>query len=250
MTDLFNAGTNDTQGNQNQDPVGEANPFEHLVGDGKKYKSKEDLAIAALHKDAHITRIEQENADFRKRLEESMTVKSILDKLDADRISSNPDQQDPEERTDQVVNAHKQQASDNVYDVARKVYIEEQQKAAAQRNQDTVVNELRKVWGNDLVSRLEARTAELGLSKEKVNELAATAPKALLTMMIPAKQSVGDASPPRSSYVPQADHQSGVRNKAYYDRLKKANPDLYKSEKLIKQRHDDAIKLGPAYFNT
>ena len=248
MTDLFKADDKIIQGDQ-LDPAGEANPFDELVGDGKKYKSKEELAYAALNKDAHIARIERENADQRKRLEESMTVKSILDKLDADRTNSNRDEQHLDEHDDQVVNAQDKRTPADVESLARKVYTEEQQKAQALRNQDTVIKALSDVWGNDFSRRLEARTAELGLSKDKVNELAATAPKALITMMIPAKATVGDASPPRSSFTPQPDHQSGTRNKSFYDRLKKSNPELYKSERMTKQRHDDAIKLGNAFFN-
>ena len=248
MTDLFKADDKIIQGDQ-LDPAGEANPFDELVGDGKKYKSKEELAYAALNKDAHIARIERENADQRKRLEESMTVKSILDKLDADRTNSNRDEQHLDEHDDQVVNAQDKRTPADVESLARKVYTEEQQKAQALRNQDTVINALSEAWGSDFSRRLEARTAELGLSKDKVNELAATAPKALITMMIPAKATVGDVSPPRSSYTPQPDYQGGARNKSFYDRLKKSNPDLYKSDRMTKQRHDDAIKLGSAFFN-
>ena len=54
--------------NENRTTPNLDNPFEALVGEGKKYKTQDDLAKSVLHKESHIQRIERENAELREAL--------------------------------------------------------------------------------------------------------------------------------------------------------------------------------------
>lgn len=52
-----------------------------LVGEGKKFKTVEDLAQAKLESDRHIEQLEEEHSGYRKELEARATVEEALKKL-------------------------------------------------------------------------------------------------------------------------------------------------------------------------
>lgn len=62
-----------------------------LVGEGRKYKSVEDLAKAYMAADGFIEKLKSENADLRTKAEKAKTIDEVLERLDAKRVSSAPD---------------------------------------------------------------------------------------------------------------------------------------------------------------
>lgn len=55
--------------------------LEELVGEGKKYATVADLAKAHLHASAHIGTLEEENGQYRTKVEKAATIEEILAKL-------------------------------------------------------------------------------------------------------------------------------------------------------------------------
>lgn len=55
--------------------------LEELVGEGKKYTTVAELAKAHLHASAHIGKLEDENGQFRAKVEKAATIEEILAKL-------------------------------------------------------------------------------------------------------------------------------------------------------------------------
>lgn len=52
-----------------------------LVGEGRKYKTVEDLAKAHMHADEFIETLKSENADFREKLKGATTMDQVLERL-------------------------------------------------------------------------------------------------------------------------------------------------------------------------
>lgn len=64
-------------------PQQEESLYADMVGEGKKFSSPEDLAKAKIESDTHIAKIEEENAELRKKNEASSNnYAAILDKLE------------------------------------------------------------------------------------------------------------------------------------------------------------------------
>lgn len=59
------------------------NVLEALVGEGKTYKTAEDLAKGKLNADVHISKIELENKEMREKLAAAKTVEDLLEKINA-----------------------------------------------------------------------------------------------------------------------------------------------------------------------
>lgn len=79
------------------------NPLEHLVGEGKKFKSVEDLAKGKLEADQYIKRLEEEQAEIRRDLEARVSVEEALKKLTSEpKGDVTPDNTNQERQTEQV----------------------------------------------------------------------------------------------------------------------------------------------------
>lgn len=71
--DIFNTNSDNT----NSAP----NPLEILVGEGKKYKTMEDLAKAYLNADEHISTLTGENAALREQVTKATTIEEVMERL-------------------------------------------------------------------------------------------------------------------------------------------------------------------------
>ena len=133
----------------------------------------------------------------------------------------------------------------------------------AQRNVEVVKNELVKAWGPEYTQKLEAKANELGVSKDWITETARSQPKALLAVIIGNTVNTQTAKSsdtlfnPSSAGISTAALSSATSGKlpdmetyAYWQKVRKDNPNHYHSVNGTKQRHEAAIKHGPAFYGT
>jgi len=213
-----------------------------LVGDGKKFKTNEDLAKSVLHKDNFIEQLKRENDEYRRELAATDRVKDILDKI----VSKPPsvqveDNQPPREEPAKF-------DPKQVEELVKKNLLEQNQELQKQANLKRVTDDLEKLWGSDWKAVLQSRQKLTYLSQAQLQAIAEQSPEAFLRIVgnVPA---TGAGSPPaRTQNTDFRTTQSGTRNQAYYDNLRKSNPEQYWSVSTQKQRYDDALKQGAAFF--
>lgn len=220
-----------------------------LVGEGKKFKDVNSLAKGKKASDEHIATLERELAGMRGELDTRLSLEEFMAKIEATRDSnSNSDPQDRNERPNPNTAALTVEEIEKLLD---KKLTEKTQATLKERNVEISKAELRKAWGPQAHKKLEARAKELGLGQDFLADLAERSPKAfLLTVGAQGEHqpdSVTDFVPPNSSVrsVPERGNPN-VKNQAYYDKIKKADPRLYKQ--LTAERHRNAQALGEAYF--
>ena len=132
-------------------------------------------------------------------------------------------------------------------DIAAKVR-EELQALEAGRKRDEnlrkVDEKLKALYGDNVNSVLEEQRQALGLSKDKLAELAAESPEAFLRL-------VGQATPKESNKTVNGtvntasftNTQTGIRNQAYWNDIRKSNPKQYYSPQMSMQREKDFVEL-------
>jgi len=250
LTDLFDPSTPETV-----TTVLDENVLETLVGDGKKFKDAEALAKGKLESDRHIQQIQRENAAIRERLkgledelQERVTLQDFIEEI----------RQTPLQRNDGTppVQPH-QEVTPSPTPVDIKKMIDEELQQQQRRKQITenvsaVKAELTKTWGKDFSQKLSERAKELNLSQEFLGSVAETSPKAFLELVgaKPRQANPEQDVPPRTSINTGLNlESSGVRNQAYYDKLKKADPNFHKNERLVAQMHRDAQRMGESFFS-
>lgn len=251
MDDLFNS-SDDSQ------PVDPKVALESLVGEGKKFSSPEALALGKMESDRFIGQLQNELKEIRKELNTRLTAEQLLDKLNERNQQvinpgNVPDNQNGNGSGNNPTGQLTEEAISNLVDKHLNVHRE---KTREQANTSVVIQELKKVHGNDYSRVVENRIAELGISKEDATRMAASMPKAFIELVgkPPARQQDSGLPPRTRVNTTPSDITSGdVRDFAYYERMRRS-PDKsiqrqYWTPAIQNEMARQKLALGDAFGN-
>lgn len=231
--------------------------YSELVGEGKKYKDEKALAKAVAHANAHIARIEAEQADLRLDLAQRLTLEEAVERMtkqnnqvaSLDEANTNAGSSDHNANVSEIKPG---MSLEEIQALIDSKITEKEQARTQQSNISGVKQELRNVWGDSYLNVLKSKTEELGVDQSFLDNLAASHPRAFLELVgARAKQGQsGVNSPPMSQVNSSAmSNQSNSRDQAYYRNLRRSDPKAYWSARIQSQIHKDAAALGDKFFS-
>jgi hypothetical protein len=224
----------------------------YIPGEAAKYKTLDELAKGAYEKDRHIKTLEQETRELRATnlmlKEDNMTkakLEEYVDQLTKSASASPRPASDGTNPKPDNAQPFDPRQLEPMFDKRIKEYEASKTK---EQNVKAVTDALRERYGHSFPEVLQKQTEELGLTKEAVNYLAETAPKAFfktLGLDQPA-QPENFETPPRRSvhFSPKAEPE---RTWSYYEKLQKDNPNTFKSSQIQEQMLKDYQRLGPKF---
>lgn len=227
--------------------------FAELVGEGKKFKDEKDLAKGKFLADQYIDFKNKEydelRADYLKLKEESTAtgrLQELLDKLESKADLTSNEHPDVKEDKQPIL------APEQIESLVSTQVEKLEAKKKADANFAKVQAKLKEKFGSNYPSILKTQIQSLGLDSKDVDDLARKSPDAFFrTFGLDQKAETFQAPPPSSHRSDNFLQKSGeVRNKKFYDKLKKENPELYTNPKTQVQMHNDAIAMGWEKFNS
>jgi len=231
-----------------------ADPLQELVGEGRKFKSIEDLAKSKVEADRFIDKLKSENDALRKLVKDSertTTMTNAIERLLASVTKSEDESSNQPAAPSQlpVTNPEAPAKAISAEDVVKIVHaVEEQRRMAA--NEQQALGNLNKKYGDKADEILTSRAAELGMDKKMLVDMARRNPKAFSRLIGEDSQTnvIGaNVSPRNSAAVSGANPvNSTVRNAAYYENLKKTmgTKKFVLDRSLQVQMHNDMTALG------
>lgn len=243
MTDNLLDPGNDTTPDPNK------NFLEELVGEGKKFKTPEDLARGKAEADSYIKILERKSDELRTdylKLQDEYSsrakLQDLVEELKKQQLTSSNTTQANEDRTQPELDLNKIEGL-----VSSKIQQYETSKRQAE-NFELVRNKIKERFGSNYQDTLKQHMESLDLSEEDLNDMARNRPKFLLRTLGLDQPVVKEPfqSPVRSSqkFVPSG---AEKRTWSYYQKLKKENPKLYNDPKTNVQMQKDYIELGDAF---
>lgn len=228
------------------------NYVEELVGDGKKFKSVEDLARGKYEADLHIElknrQFDELAADY-KRLREEYNAGPALKEL-IDQLAS----QKPTNTNDTQGDVGTQQPTFDPAQLDSLVTTKVKELEITRKSEDnfrTVKEKLQDRYGDSFPTVIASQTQKLGLTAEKVDDLARTAPQAFFKLMGLEDKATSETfqAPPRSSqrndsFAPTVQ----TRKWSYYKNLVKTQPNLFSDAKAHNQMMADVKAIGEKDF--
>lgn len=216
--------------------------LETLVGENKKFKTVADLARGKAEADQYIELLKKKADDMAKELNTRTSLDSFLDKM------KNP--QTPAEPVVTPQGDPKAPLDDSEIE-ARILKALEQRESS--RAQETNVNRVSRVmndqFGDNAQLVINKKSKELGIPANELKALAAKSPEAFFTL-------VGVSETPAPGLAPAVpqnrlnggalNSQSNVRNKAFYDKMKTADPKKYFDNKTTVEMMKDMAALRKA----
>lgn len=222
----------------------EPNYLEILVGEGKKFKTVEDLAKGKKESDDYIETLKAELAAEKAKTANGINAEAILTEIRKIREGTSDTEPRQPGETTQVVTPP--QIEELVLQTLRNNEIEQITKTNFQKS----VEKMDEVWGDDAPKKLKETAKNLGVSVEYLQNVAKQSAPVFfqLTGLNADRSAPGGTTVPTSTVRPVA--QNGqVRDMKYYRELKKSNPALFKEDKIRIQMEKDAIALGESFFN-
>lgn len=234
------------------------NWFEELVGEGKKFKSPEDLAKGKAHSDHYISTLEKSRDELREdylklkaEYDAGQNLQELYNRLEA-KAQSNRD--DTNDSNDDEKLRSKQEFDPKVLEslVSSKLQELESSKRE-QENYAKVREKLLERYGESYRTALKPQAERLGLTDSDVDTMARRNPNLFLKTFdldIPANtqnfQSPPSSSTRNDNFAPSG---KNVRKKSYYEELRKKDPALYLDPKTLVQMDKDVQAIGWAAFN-
>jgi hypothetical protein len=216
-----------------------------LVGEGKKFKTPQELALGKAEADAFIERLKLETQELRNELSTRVKYEEFLDKLNSAQLSNS---QQPSGDDQQ-----QQKPAMSPEEIARLVATQINQTEAqktAQQNLALVENRLREALGPNFASKLRQQAAELGLSDQEVKNLAETKPKALFRLLgLDSDRPNEQFAPPPKTQVTGFAPTGQKRGKSYYDEIYKTDPTRYYSPEIYNERYNLIKEIGIEAYN-
>lgn len=223
------------------------NYLEELVGEGKKFKTIEDLARGKAESDLYIQTVNRRSDELREdylKLREEATAQAKLQEL-IDRLDNSQNRQPPQTP---VENLQREPSFDptKLPSLIREELVKSKLEDKQSTNFSEVQKKLKEQFGNNYQTVLQDKMNNLDLTLEDINSLARKSPTAFFnTLGLNQTTQQNLMSPPRSSqssgFSPKTNEK---RTWSYYENLRKADPKLYYDPKIANQMHDDAIALG------
>lgn len=230
--------------------------LEALVGEGKKFTDAEALAKGKYESDKHIEHLHGELSALRQELDKRLTLEEFVDKMKESRggqpddHESNHDNQNGDEG-----NSGENQNNAVTPEEIRKL-VEDQFKhsegiAKKKSNLDTVIQKAEEALGSDYKVKLAQKAKQLGLGKEFLTNLAMEQPDSFVKIMIgddTLKQNDDIITPPKSEFTPPNPLADNSKTWNYYEKLRKENPRDYFTPQVQNEMHEQASKLGEAFY--
>lgn len=239
-----------TQSPPGVDP--DKNYLEELVGEGKKFKTVEDLARGKYEADLHISlknrefdTLSRDYAKLREDYSATPKLQEVLDKLLAERDSLGT--------TNTQVPPQNQDAFDpsKLDSLVESKFQEIETKRKADQNWNMVKDKLQEKLGDRFSEVLAAQTQKLGLTADKVDELARTSPSAFFRLMglEENQQQSAFQSPPRTTQNATTFAPSTKSRKwSDWKSLQKTQPGLFSDPKAHNQMMADIKAIGEKAF--
>lgn len=215
------------------DQAPQANPLEELVGEGKKFKSVEDLAKGKLESDKFIEHLTKEQEQLRQDLEKYKGLEEKVEGLLKAQPPATPSTPATEQPTGQV-------DAPDINKLIEQQLSEREKAQLANDNFQKSQTAVLEAHGGDTAkakAAIQKRAQELGVTPEYLGEQARQSPTAFATLMGLGQRKSPTDQPISSTHrsVPQDGAGPEPGTKAYFDKVRKENPQLYYSASFQKE---------------
>ena len=213
---------------------------------GENWKDPEVIAKGYLTAQEHIIKLEAENATLKESATKQTTMDDILKEIRAkkDEPAGGSSTSNTTSATD---TQHQSISAEDIKGLVKEVITNEEQVRTADANIKETKRQLDELFGTEAGNQLKKRAGELGMSEDRMNALAAESPTAFMALMgqAPKKETNQQTTSTVNVNVNASD---GERNWAYYSKLRKENPQGYRSLTVQNQMVEDLEKMGDKFW--
>jgi len=253
---VFTDGTATEQTSQNAEQTQqETSPQESYLqklveAKGENWKDPETLAKGKLEADGYIKTLEEQLAQMREDLKKQEYQAQILEQLQnkaAETTDANTGVPNNNNGSTDAENTTPKLSEEDLKSLVEQTLSQREKDQLVKSNLEFVDKELANTFGTEAKAAVEKKAAELGMSLERMQEIAAESPNAFFALIGEQKKSFNpmvQGSVRTEGVNMQA---STERDWSYYQKLRRENKNLYYTPKIQQQLMDDKMRLGDKF---
>lgn len=235
-------------------PAPEGQVFETLVGEGKKFKDQEALAKSKIESDNFIARLQSENEEMRARINEQITIESVMKKLE----ESKPPVQEPVHQQEPVNQGEEGFLKPEDLEKILAERLDQRDKEnQSQSNLREAQNKLIGLYGSpeEVTRQLNRKAQELNTSVKNLEGFAKSNPQIFYGLMgiggnsksVEQQGQQTTYKPTGSEAAPVTNH-GPIKNDQYYKKLLKEDPKTYFLPKTQQEMYKQAMEQGEKFY--
>ena len=214
---------------------------------GDNWKDPEVLAKGKIEADGYIKELEGQLSNMREDLSKQDYAKDLLEQLQnkaADPINAKNAMPNNDTGGTSEGNTNPNLSEEDLKSLVERTLTERDKDSVVKQNLNLVNEEMEKSYGTDASAKIQDKAKELGLTIERMQEIAAESPTAFFTL-------IGE---PKKNFKPMVEgsvrtegvnmQASNERDWSYYQNLRRDNRSLYYSPKIQRQLIEDKNRLG------
>jgi len=220
---------------------------------GDNWKDPEVLAKGKLEADEHIKNLETQLTQMREDLSKQDYAAQLLQQLEGKKASA-PTNEKPLESnnnnnggTNTEGNTNLAVSEDDLKSLVEKTLTERETQATVQQNIANVDAKLQETYGTEARTILVNKSQELGISVERMQELAAESPSAFFALIGEKQQTFKPITQGSVRTEAVGVKSGGERDFNYYQTLRRENRSLYYTPKIQQQMMEDRQRLGDRF---
>lgn len=220
-----------------------------LVGEGKKFRDAKELAKSKVHADRHIKTLEEKLDDLRAELKTRTSLEDFMTKMKETQQSGNT-HTPPLATPGQEEN--KGNDSTDLEQKLEELLAERELRSKTESNLNKVTRVMKENFGDDAAFVINKKAQELGMSVEALKSLSVQSPSAFFNLVGAQedRERVNVPNAPRSTVnTGGSSNFSPMRNAAFYERMKRENPNLYFDQKTTVNMIKDRQALGDKWYS-
>ena len=233
------------------------------MGEGKKFKSVEELARGKAEADAFINRLLDERKSMREDLQARTSLQDLVDRMRTGKMNPADKEQGRQEqdsgndfytgnRPDPNENGKPSESpfsEEKVQELIERRLAEDQ----ARKNLSEVKETLKQKFGHDYARKLREKAEDLGMTIEELDSYAKRNPKAFYRLVELDKDvDRSSATPPASQINSEVFSMRGQSYSKFsdFEKLRRENPNAYWSPKVQNQLYKLTQEKGPEFLKT
>ena len=254
---VFSDGGQTTDASQAKEQVTQTTPTTESFVDklaqakGDNWRDPEVLAKGKLEADGYIKTLEDQLAQLREDLSKKEYKEAVLSQAEskAPELTAGNSQLANNGGDTEGGNTNPALSEEDLKSLVEKTLSQRDHEARVKHNLAVVDEELTKTFGTDAAEVVAGKARDLGMSMDRLKEIAQESPNAFFTLIGEKPRQVNPLV--NGSVRTEGVNMSGSneRNFQYYQKVRRENRSLYFSPKFQQQMMADADKLGDKFYS-
>lgn len=231
----------------NQDTGTESFVDRLVKAKGDQWRDPEVIAKGKVEADTYIAELKAQNEELKKMADQKAKLEELIAKIEQKAVApTTTNTQSSKPGSTEESNTKTAASEEEIQSLVEKTITEREKAQTTRQNIAQVDKQLSEMFGTEAKEKVKDKAASLGLSVERLQELAAESPTAFFGLF---GEKPKDFRPMTTGTIRTESlnqHSSDRRDNKYYQKLRKENPRLFNRsfDQMIKDRE----RLGDTFY--